>query len=192
MTTPLAAYERHFVIGPFAAYELMQRVVPDMTEAGYGSIVNITSGASRMPGEGPYPDRSEGVLAGYGGGKAALEHLTLCAAYELADRNIAVNALAPSKAILTPGVAYYSKVFEDLAPEEDFAEATVRLALATRKSSAGRSSGISTSSTAATGPLCVSARRKPPGTKGKATTPFFRRCRRPPSSLRVGSLAVGR
>ena len=138
LTTPLAAYERHFVIGPFAAYDLMQRVVPDMTDAGYGSIVNITSGASRMPGAGPYPDRSEGVLAGYGGAKAALEHLTLCAAYELADRNIAVNALAPSKAILTPGVAYYSKVFEDLAPEEEFAEATVRLALADPKVVSGK------------------------------------------------------
>ncbi len=130
LTTPLGAYERHFAIGPFAAYELMQAVVPDMTAAGYGAIVNITSGASRMPGDGPYPDREQGVLAGYGGAKAALEHLTRTAAYELADRNIAVNALAPSKAILTPGVAYYSRVFDDLAPEEEFAEATVRLAIA--------------------------------------------------------------
>jgi 7-alpha-hydroxysteroid dehydrogenase len=128
-TTPLRAYERHFIIGPFAAYELMQLVVTDMTAAGRGAIVNITSGASRMPGEGPYPDRNEGVLAGYGGSKAALEHLTLTAAYELADRNIAVNALSPSKAILTPGVQYYSRVFVDLAPPEDFAEAVVRLAL---------------------------------------------------------------
>lgn len=126
--TPLAAYQRHFVIGPFAAYELMQLVVPDMAAAGYGSIINITSGASRQPGDGPYPDRGYGVLAGYGGSKAALEHLTQCAAYELAGDNIAVNALSPSKAILTPGVAYYSKVFEDLAPEQDFAEAAVRLA----------------------------------------------------------------
>ena len=62
--------------------------------------------------------------------KAALEHLTRTAAYELVDKNIAVNALSPSKAILTPGVAFYSKVFEDLAPEEDFAEAAVRLATA--------------------------------------------------------------
>jgi 7-alpha-hydroxysteroid dehydrogenase len=128
LTTPLAAYERHFLIGPFAAYELMQLVVPDMTAAGYGSIINITSGASRQPGDGPFPDRSQGVLAGYGGSKAALEHLTQCAGYELVDNNIAVNALSPSKAILTPGVAYYSKVFEDLATEEDFAEAAVRLA----------------------------------------------------------------
>ena len=129
MNTPLGAYERHFRIGPFAVYELMQRVVPDMLDAGSGAIINITSGASRMPGEGPYPDRSGGMLPGYGGGKAALEHLTQCAAYELMDRNIAVNALAPSRAILTPGVAYYSREFEDYAPEEDFGEAAVQLAL---------------------------------------------------------------
>ena len=129
LTTPLSAYERHFQIGPFAAYELTQLVVPDMAAAGYGSIVNITSGASHMPGEGPYPDRGGGVLAGYGGAKAALEHFTQCAAYELADQNIAVNALAPSKAILTPGLAYYSTTFADLSPEEEFAEAAVRLTI---------------------------------------------------------------
>ena len=129
LTTPLSAYERHFQIGPFAAYELTQLVVPDMAAAGYGSIVNITSGASRMPGEGPYPDRGGGVLAGYGGAKAALEHFTQCAAYELADQNIAVNAVAPSKAILTPGLAYYSTTFADLSPEEEFAEAAVQLTI---------------------------------------------------------------
>ena len=129
LTTPPHAYRRHFEM-VFAAYELIQFVVPDMEAAGRGAIVNITSGASRMPGDGPYPDRSYGVLAGYGGSKAALEHLTQCVAYDLADRNIVVNALSPSKAILTPGVAYYAKEFEDIAPEADFAEATVRLALA--------------------------------------------------------------
>jgi NAD(P)-dependent dehydrogenase (short-subunit alcohol dehydrogenase family) len=128
LTTPMPAYRRHFEM-VFAAYELMQMVTPDMEGAGYGAIVNITSGASRMPGDGPYPDRSYGVLAGYGGSKAALEHLTQCAAYEVAGRNIAVNALSPSKAILTPGVAYYSKVFDDLAPETEFAEAAIRLAM---------------------------------------------------------------
>jgi NAD(P)-dependent dehydrogenase (short-subunit alcohol dehydrogenase family) len=138
LTTPLAAYERHFHIGPFAAYELSQQVVPDMAAAGYGSIINITSGASRMPGEGPYPDRGGGVLAGYGGAKAALEHFTRCAAYELAGQNIAVNALAPSKAILTPGLAYYSTTFEDLSSEEEFAEAAVRLAVVDPKVVTGK------------------------------------------------------
>jgi 7-alpha-hydroxysteroid dehydrogenase len=130
LTTPPSAYERHFVIGPFAAFELMQRVVPDMIKAGHGSIINVTSGASRVPGEGPYlPERTDGGLSGYGGAKAALEHLTQCAAFDLAHEHIAVNALSPSKAILTPGVAYFSKVFEDLATEEDFAQAAVQLCL---------------------------------------------------------------
>lgn len=87
VSIPLAAYRRHFEISLFAAYELMQLVSPDMITGGGGSIVNITSVASRI-GEG---------LPGYGGAKAALEHLTACAASDLADHNIAVNALAPSK-----------------------------------------------------------------------------------------------
>jgi NAD(P)-dependent dehydrogenase (short-subunit alcohol dehydrogenase family) len=128
LTTPLPAYRRHFEL-VFAAYELCQLAAPDMQAAGYGAIVNITSGASRMPGEGPYPSRSYGTLAGYGGSKAALEHLTQVTAYDLADRNIAVNALSPSQAILTPGVAYYSKDFENMGSDADFAEAAIRLSL---------------------------------------------------------------
>ena len=69
-----------------------------MIEAGGGSIINITSVASRLPGDGPYPDRSGGVLPGYGGSKAALEHLTQCAAFDLADHHIAVNALVTVEA----------------------------------------------------------------------------------------------
>ena len=86
-STPLDAFRRHFDIAVFAAYELMQLVSPDMIEAGGGSIINITSVASRLPGDGPYPERSGGVLPGYGGSKAALEHLTQCAAFDLADHN---------------------------------------------------------------------------------------------------------
>jgi 7-alpha-hydroxysteroid dehydrogenase len=127
--TPLTAYRRHFDIAVFAAYELMQMVCPDMIDAGGGSIINITSIASRMPGDGPYPDRSGGVLPGYGGSKAALEHLTQCAAFDLADHNIAVNALSPSKPILTPGLAYYAREFVETAPADEFARAAVELAL---------------------------------------------------------------
>jgi 7-alpha-hydroxysteroid dehydrogenase len=139
--TPLSAFRRHFEMNVFATYELMQLVSADMTEAGFGSIINITSGASRMPGNGPYPDRSGGMLPGYGGSKAAMEHLTQCAAYDLAERNIAVNALSPSKAILTPGVAYYAREFSDLATAEDFAEAAVRLALVDPAVVTGRTIG---------------------------------------------------
>lgn len=126
--TPLRAYRRHFEM-VFAAYQLMQMVLPDMTAAGLGSIINVTSGASRMPGEGPYPTRTVGTLAGYGGSKAALEHLTMTAAYEADDLPIAINALSPSQAIPTPGVAYFSKNWAEVDTDANFAEAAVRLAL---------------------------------------------------------------
>lgn len=129
VSTPLHAYRRHFEIAVFAAYELMQMVCPDMIEVGGGSIINITSVASRLPGDGPYADRSGGVLPGYGGSKAALEHLTQCAAFDLADHNIAVNALSPSKPILTPGLSYYARDFDDTASEVEFARAAVELTL---------------------------------------------------------------
>jgi 7-alpha-hydroxysteroid dehydrogenase len=139
--TPLGAYRRHFEIAVFAAYELIQLVCPDMVEAGTGSIINISSVASRMPGDGPYPDRSGGVLPGYGGSKAALEHLTWCAAYDLADHNIAVNALSPSKAILTPGLSYYAREFAEVSSPEEFAMAAVELALVDPQVVTGRTIG---------------------------------------------------
>ena len=141
VSTPLAAYRRHFEIAVFAAYELMQLACPDMIAAGGGSIINLTSVASRMPGDGPYPDRSSGVLPGYGGSKAALEHLTQCAAFDLADHNIAVNALSPSKPILTPGLSYYAREFVETAPAEEFARAAVELTLVDPGKVTGRTIG---------------------------------------------------
>ena len=139
--TPVHAFRRHFEIAVFAAYELMQLVVPDMIDAGGGAIVNISSIASRIPGVGPYRDVSGGVLPGYGGSKAALEHLTESAAYELQSRNIAVNALSPSEAMMTPGLSYYRMDFDKVGSNADFAEAVVRLALVDPSAVTGRTIG---------------------------------------------------
>ncbi|MCW2622557.1 MAG: oxidoreductase, short chain dehydrogenase/reductase family protein [Frankiales bacterium] len=141
VSTPLSAFRRHFDVGVFAAYELMQLVVPGMTAAGGGAIINITSAASRMPGDGPYADRTDPTLPGYGGAKAALEHLTQCAAYDLQPSGISVTALSPSQAIMTPGVAYYAKDFDELGSAEDFAEAAVRLSLVDADQVTGRTIG---------------------------------------------------
>jgi 7-alpha-hydroxysteroid dehydrogenase len=137
LSTPLSGYRRHFEM-VYAAYDLSQMVAVDMIGAGFGAIVNITSAASRMPGAGPYSSRSFGALAGYGGSKVALEHLTQCCAYDLQDENIAVNALSPSKAVRTPGVAYYVKDFSNFASDSEVAEAAVRLALVDPKDVTGR------------------------------------------------------
>ena len=130
VSTPLAAYRRHFEIGPFAAYELMQLVAPDMFDAGVGAIINVTSVASRVP-----------ALPGYGGSKAALEHLTMCAARDLKPHNIAVNALAPSRPIATPGLNYYRTDLAATSPDEEFARAAVELALVDPQAVSGRTIG---------------------------------------------------
>ncbi|MBI3689927.1 MAG: SDR family NAD(P)-dependent oxidoreductase [Mycolicibacterium aromaticivorans] len=141
VTIPPSAYRRHFEIGVFASYELMQLVCPDMFAAGVGSIINVTSVASRVPGDGPYQNFTGGVLPGYGGSKAALEHLTWCAAYDLQRHNIAVNALAPSRPIPTPGLSYYRNDFASVSPEDEFARAAVELALVDPNVVTGRTIG---------------------------------------------------
>ncbi|CAN5838312.1 3-oxoacyl-ACP reductase FabG [soil metagenome] len=139
--TPLTAFRRHFEIAVFAAYELMQLTAPDMIDAGGGAMINISSVASRVPGSGPFADFSGGVLPGYGGSKAALEHLTSSAAYDLQRRNISVNALSPSQPMMTPGLSYYRTDFEDKGSEDEFAEAVVRLALVDPAQVTGRTVG---------------------------------------------------
>lgn len=141
LAVPPNAYRRHFEIGVFASYELIQLVCPDMFSAGIGSIINVTSVASRVPGDGPYQNFDGGVLPGYGGSKAALEHLTWCAAYDLQRRNIAVNALAPSRPIPTPGLSYYRNEFASVSPEDEFARAAVELALVNPNVVTGRTIG---------------------------------------------------
>jgi len=126
---PLKGYRLHFQIGLFASYRLMQLVLPDMIELGRGGIVNISSLAAFVPGPGPYEHPGGPTVLAYGGNKAAMHHLTQAVAFEVAPHGIAVNALLPSEPVLTPGnrIAYQG---DDFASVDDFAEATLQLALA--------------------------------------------------------------
>ncbi len=126
---PLKGYRLHFQIGLFASYRLMQLVLPDMIELGRGGVVNISSLAAFVPGPGPYEHPGGPTVLAYGGNKAAMHHLTQAVAFEVAPHGIAVNALLPSEPVLTPGnrIAYQG---DDFANVDDFAEATLRVALA--------------------------------------------------------------
>jgi NAD(P)-dependent dehydrogenase (short-subunit alcohol dehydrogenase family) len=129
LTFPLTGFQRHLAVGLFASYRLMQLVLPDMVERRRGAIVNISSAAGLFPGEGPYVAAGTPGPIAYGGNKAALHHLTQCVAIEMQAHGIAVNALSPSAPINTPGTMYSMPGGTDWASPEDFAEATVRVAL---------------------------------------------------------------
>lgn len=138
LTFPLSGFQRHLAVGLFASYRLMQLVLPDMIELGRGSIVNISSVAGLHPGEGPYrPAGTPGPIA-YGGNKAALHHLTQCVAVEVQPLGIPVNVLSPSEPVITPGNEYAAAGESNWASPDDFAEATVRVALADATETTGR------------------------------------------------------
>jgi NAD(P)-dependent dehydrogenase (short-subunit alcohol dehydrogenase family) len=125
---PLKAYRLHYEITVFAMYRLMQLVAPDMMALGRGAIVNISSAAAYVPGEGPYRSTSAGMFHGYGGSKWAMHHLSQAAAYDLAPHGVAVNVLMPAKPIPSPGMLVLDPTVTDWESAEDFAEATVLLA----------------------------------------------------------------
>jgi 7-alpha-hydroxysteroid dehydrogenase len=134
---PLKGFRLHFEVGLFAAYRLMQLVLPDMLARGRGAIVNISSLAALVPGEGPYDRRGPATAFAYGATKAALQHLTQSVALEVAPHGIAVNALLPSEPVPTPGNLVVAPGSERWGSAADFAEATVRLALADPAVTAG-------------------------------------------------------
>jgi NAD(P)-dependent dehydrogenase (short-subunit alcohol dehydrogenase family) len=108
----------------------MHFVLPDMLAAGRGAVVNISSVAGFIPGEGPYERTGVPGPIAYGGNKAALHHLTQSVAMEVQAYGIAVNVLSPSEPVITPGNLVAAAGETDWASPEDFAEATIRVALA--------------------------------------------------------------
>lgn len=80
-------------------YLCCKAVLPKMVEQKSGSILNISSAASRGPGPG---------RVSYGVSKAAMELLTVGLAAEVKQYNIAVNAIALELPIASEGFIYVS------------------------------------------------------------------------------------
>jgi NAD(P)-dependent dehydrogenase (short-subunit alcohol dehydrogenase family) len=95
--------ERCLQVNLWAPWELMTAVLPGMRERGAGWIVNLTTFSAELPPGPPFPNNrpAKGGFA-YGATKAALNRLTVSAASECEGQGIAVNALSPQAAILTP------------------------------------------------------------------------------------------
>jgi NAD(P)-dependent dehydrogenase (short-subunit alcohol dehydrogenase family) len=115
-----------------APFELCQLVLPDMIAKQRGWIVNISSATAFHPSKPPYIEweRSGGYHL-YAASKAALDRMSTGLAAEFYAQGIAVNALAPVAAVMTPGVEA-TDVGKWIAPEmiepvEAMAEAALAL-----------------------------------------------------------------
>ena len=84
-TTALADFEQMFALNTTAVFHLMQLAAPPL-KARKGAVVNVSS----VTGIRAFP----GVLS-YCASKAALDQLTRCAALELAESGVRVNAVCP-------------------------------------------------------------------------------------------------
>ena len=100
VTLPEKRLQLMYEILVHAPLDLSQRVAPIMIKQGHGWILNISStGALPVAGP-PFPGRSVGM---YGAFKRAVEAMTNGFAIDLYEHNIAVNCLAPTDVVPSPG-----------------------------------------------------------------------------------------
>ncbi|HET6772791.1 MAG TPA: SDR family NAD(P)-dependent oxidoreductase [Acidimicrobiales bacterium] len=99
-------YDLMFEVQVRAPFQLAQAVIPGMAERGEGWILNISSAAGRHPQGPPYRRGMRGGTV-YGMCKAALERFTTGLAAEVYADGIAVNVLAPTGLVGTPGIEHH-------------------------------------------------------------------------------------
>jgi NAD(P)-dependent dehydrogenase (short-subunit alcohol dehydrogenase family) len=134
---------RSFAVNVHAPFMLSRLALADMVPKGHGAIINVSSGAARGPGRGPYahgPVLRGGVL--YGTEKAALERFTQGLAEEIYQSGVTVACLSPSRVVVTPGVEYHSSAYDrdesQTEPAEYMAQAALILATEPAHTVSGR------------------------------------------------------
>jgi NAD(P)-dependent dehydrogenase (short-subunit alcohol dehydrogenase family) len=137
-----------FEINYFAPLELAQQAIASMAGRGGGWILNISSATSNPPAPAPFDRTNRYFLfhqhSGptlYGSTKAALERTTAGLAAEVADMNVAVNALAPVEAVASEGALETGTIDEGahFEPIEAMAEAALALCSRPAAEISGRS-----------------------------------------------------
>jgi citronellol/citronellal dehydrogenase len=124
-----------------APFVLAQQVVPGMRERRRGWILNISSATAMHPKGPPY----EGFFAHggailYGLTKAALDRFSTGLAAELYVDGIAVNALSPVAAVITPGAKAHQLLPDPelIEPMEVMVEAAIALCTGDPRTLTGR------------------------------------------------------
>jgi NAD(P)-dependent dehydrogenase (short-subunit alcohol dehydrogenase family) len=116
-------------VNVWAPWEAMIQVIPGMRERGRGWILNLTSFSGELPPGPPFALKARDGSSMYGATKAALNRLTVAAAGEN-EGVVAVNALTPQIAILTPVIAQGSQYVTNtsiMEPVATMAEAALAL-----------------------------------------------------------------
>lgn len=138
---PPRRWQRMLAVGLTAPFLLAQAVIPDMIASGGGHIVNISSRAAVHPEGPPYEMPARGGTV-YGAVKAGIERFTTGLAHELYDTGIAVNSLAPTGIVASPGVLFHKLIKDDTDPRaepiEYMAKAALILATCDPKTLTGR------------------------------------------------------
>lgn len=115
----------HYLRAPLV---LDRAVIPHMREKGEGWIIHLGSATAQPPLK-PYADFwQSGGAALYGAIKAAVHRLTQGLAAELVASNIAVNCVAPSTSIATPGSMKFKPAGYPLEDISYIAETALQLA----------------------------------------------------------------
>jgi NAD(P)-dependent dehydrogenase (short-subunit alcohol dehydrogenase family) len=132
-----AAWRRSIEVNLVGAYHSARATLPQMLEAGHGTVINVSSGAARRPLEG---------WSAYCAGKAGLAMLTEAIALECTDAGIRVFGLAPGvvdtdmqATIRASGINRISQIRQiDLAPVGHPAAAIYYLCTAAADDLAGK------------------------------------------------------
>ncbi len=88
LSIPSDAYRRTFETNVFGAIDVCRVFVPEMARAGYGRVVNVSSGAGQLA-------RMSGYAPAYSMSKTALNAFSRILAHTYRDRGVLVNAVDP-------------------------------------------------------------------------------------------------
>jgi NAD(P)-dependent dehydrogenase (short-subunit alcohol dehydrogenase family) len=124
-----------------APFVLAQQVVPAMRERRRGWILNISSATAMHPKGPPYGGFfAHGGAILYGLTKAALDRMSTGLAAELYADGIAVNALSPVAAVITPGAEAHQLLPDPelIEPMEVMVEAAIALCTGDPRTFTGR------------------------------------------------------
>lgn len=99
---PMADFRRAYELNVFSFFHLSQLVAPEMEKNGGGVILTITSMAA---------ENKNINMTSYASSKAAASHLVRNMAFDLGEKNIRVNGIAPGailtdalKSVITPEI----------------------------------------------------------------------------------------